>query len=418
MANILATIITIGDELLIGQTIDTNSAWIAKQLNLQGIDVQKRIAVGDTTEAITNALDEEIPRADIVLLTGGLGPTADDITKPLLCTYFNGKMIVNNEVLAHVKDIFTKRNRPFLERNIKQAEVPDVCKVLFNPMGTAPGMLFEKDGKLIIAMPGVPFEMMAIMETAVLPFFKQQFKSDAIVHRTTMTIGEGESFIAERIIDIEEQLPKHIKLAYLPSLSGVKLRLTGKGNNEQQLIAEVETWQRRINDRLQHIIIATDDVSLEQVLGNELRQRGQTISLAESCTGGYISHLITLVKGSSDYFKGSIVSYLVEVKENILGVSHDTIAKDGAVSEQVALQMANGVRRQLKTDYSLSITGILDKQKVEGESAEPGTIWVAVSGEGFLKAKQFKVHHDRERNKESAATLSMLLLLKAIKGQF
>lgn len=418
MANILATIITIGDELLIGQTIDTNSAWIAKQLNLQGIDVQKRIAVGDTTEAITNALNEEIPKADIVLLTGGLGPTADDITKPLLCKYFNGKMVVNEEVLKHVKEIFTKRNRPFLERNMKQAEVPDVCKVLFNPMGTAPGMLFEKDGKIIIAMPGVPFEMIAIMETAVLPLFKQRYKSDAIVHRTTMTIGEGESFIAERIVDIEEQLPKYIKLAYLPSLSGVKLRLTGKGNNEQKLITEVETWQHKINERLQHIIIATEDISLEQVLGNELRQKGQTISLAESCTGGYISHLITLIKGSSDYFKGSIVSYLVEVKENLLGVSANDIAKDGAVSEAVALQMAAGVRKQLKSDYSLSITGILDKQNVDGETATPGTIWVAVCGEGFLKAKQFKVHHDRERNKESAATLSMLLLLKAIKGQF
>ncbi len=417
MANIIATIITIGDELLIGQTIDTNSAWIAKQLNKLGIDVAKRIAVGDTVDAIRSVLDEEIPRADIILMTGGLGPTSDDITKPLLCNYFNGKMIVDERVLDHVKGIFAKRNRPFLERNIKQAEVPDTCTVLFNRVGTAPGMLFEKEGRLIVAMPGVPFEMAAIMEDEVLPLLKNKYSGDAIVHRTTMTVGEGESFIAERITDIETALPSHIKLAYLPSLGSVKLRLTAKGANESALTKEVVGWQEKLAERLSNIVIATEDIPLEQVLGNVLKEKGLTISLAESCTGGYISHLLTLLKGSSSFFKGAVVSYLVEVKENILGVSEEAIKKHGAVSREVAIQMADGVRAELKTDFSLSVTGILDKEKVEGELAEPGTVWMAVSSTNDTLAKEFKVFYDRERNKESAATMGLLMLLKAVNTQ-
>jgi nicotinamide-nucleotide amidase len=367
--------------------------------------------------AIKNALNEEIPRADIILLTGGLGPTSDDITKPLLCEYFNGKIVVNDKVLEHVKDIFTKRNRPFLERNMKQAEVPDTATVLFNRAGTAPGMMFKQDGKMIIAMPGVPFEMMAIMEDEVLPLLKEQYKGEAIVHRTTITVGEGESFIAERIEDIETALPEYIKLAYLPSLGSVKLRLTAKGKDEQQLIAVTETWQHKIAERLQNIVIALDDTPLEQVLGNMLKEKGLTISLAESCTGGYISHLLTLVRGASDFFKGTVVSYIVEVKEDILGVSDAMIKQYGAVSEQVAIAMANGVRSKMKSDYSLSVTGILDKQYVEGETAEPGTVWMAVSCKEYTIARQFKVFYDRERNKESAAMMGLLMLLKALKGQ-
>lgn len=414
MANIRASIITIGDELLIGQTIDTNSAWIAKELNMLGIDVTKRIAVGDNEQAITDALDSELTDADILFLTGGLGPTADDITKPLLCKYFGGNMVVDEKVLAHVKDIFTKRNRPFLDRNMKQAEVPDVCTVLFNPMGTAPGMLFEKGGKKIISMPGVPFEMMAIMETAVLPMLKASYQSDAIEHSTIITAGEGESFIADKILDIETALPEHIKLAYLPSLGTVKLRLTGKAKDADALKVEVATWMQRIKERLQNIVVADGDMAFEEIIGKLLLQNGTTLSLAESCTGGYISHLITQVSGASNYYKGGVVSYLVEVKENVLGVSAEDIANNGAVSETVAIQMAEGVRRTLKSDYSLSITGILDKEPVAGEKEEPGTIWMAVAGPDKTIARKFKVYYDRVRNKESAANMGMLFLWKFI----
>ncbi len=417
MANIRASIITIGDELLIGQTIDTNSAWIAKQLNMLGIDVTKRIAVGDNEKEITDSLDSELADTDLIFLTGGLGPTADDITKPLLCRYFGGKLVINEQVLAHVKEIFTKRNRPFLERNMKQAEVPDNCKVLFNPMGTAPGMLFEKDGKKIISMPGVPFEMMAIMETAVLPMLASAYVSDAIEHATIITAGEGESFIADRIEDIETALPQHIKLAYLPSLGTVKLRLTGKAKDGSALHTEVAEWIEKIKERLNNIVVAESDMPFEEIVGKLLQDKSATLSLAESCTGGYISHLITQVSGASNYYKGGVVSYLVEVKENVLGVNESDILDNGAVSESVAIQMAEGVRRTLKSDYSLSITGILDKSPVEGEKEEPGTIWMAVAGPDKTVARKFKVFYDRIRNKESAANMGMLFLWKFINGK-
>lgn len=416
MANIRAIIITIGDELLIGQTIDTNSAWIAKQLNQLGIDVVRRVAVGDTNAAIRKALDEEIPNAEIVLVTGGLGPTSDDITKPLLRDYFGGEMIIDEKVLAHVKDIFTKRNRPFLERNLKQAEVPDSCTVLFNNKGTAPGMLFERDGKMIIAMPGVPFEMMAIMEDEVLPLLNKRFESDALIHKTTVTVGLGESFIAEKIQDIEEAMPAHIKLAYLPNAGMVKLRLTAKGIDKAILNSELENWQDKIANRLGQSVVSKDDRPLEKIIGDLLKEKGATISFAESCTGGYISHLITQVPGASSYFKGSVVSYLVEVKENILGVSHETLEQYGAVSEQVAIQMAEGVRHKLNSDYSLSVTGVLGPGLDDGRNPL-GTVWMAVADKTGTKTKDFRFFHDRERNKEMAVTMGLLLVWKFINGQ-
>jgi len=417
MANIKASIITIGDELLIGQTIDTNSAWIARQLNALGIDVVRRIAVGDNAPDIRKALDEEIAASDTVLITGGLGPTADDITKPLLCEYFGGKLKVDERVLEHVKEMFVRRNRPFLERNLKQAEVPDNCTVLFNRMGTAPGMLFEKNGKLIISMPGVPFEMMAIMEDGVLPLYKSRFKSDAMVHRTLITAGEGESFIAERIADIENALPPYIRLAYLPSLGMVKLRLTGRRENEEGLIGEVEAWQHKLYERLANIVVAAEDIPFEQILGNLLNEKGATIALAESCTGGYISHLITQVAGASKYLKGCIVPYLIEVKENVLGVQKETLDAFGAVSEPVAKEMAERVREKLNSDYSISITGILDIDRVEGETAAPRTAWIAVASATETQAKEFRFNHDRIRNKESAAIMAMFMLWKFIKDR-
>ncbi len=417
MANIKAYIITIGDELLIGQTIDTNSAWIARQLNALGVDVMKRVAVGDEAQAITHALDAALAEADVIFITGGLGPTADDITKPLLCRYFDGRLVVNETVLQHVKDIFAKRNRPFLERNMKQAEVPDTCTVLFNPVGTAPGMLFEKNERMVIAMPGVPFEMMAIMETAVLPMLQERIKSDAIVHKTTITAGEGESFIAEKIQDIETALPEYIKLAYLPNLGTVKLRLTAKGTDATLLSAEVQQWQDKLVTRLQDIVIAIEDVSFEEILGRLLKEKQKTVCLAESCTGGYISHLLTQVAGASNYYKGGVVSYLIEVKENLLQVAETDITTHGAVSEVVAKQMATGALKLFGADYSLSITGILDKEPVEGETVAPGTVWMAVSDGRQTVAKMFRFFHDRQRNKESAATMGMLLLWKFINGK-
>lgn len=416
MSNIKASIITIGDELLIGQTIDTNSAWMAQRLNDLGIDVIRRVAVGDIKEAIREALDEELTKAEIILITGGLGPTADDITKPFLCEYFGAKMIVNEQVLQHLKDIFTKRNRPFLERNLKQAEVPDNCTVLFNRLGTAPGMWFEKNGKVIVSMPGVPFEMMGIMENEVIPRFRQRFASDALIHRTIMTSGEGESFIANKIEDLETALPAHIKLAYLPGYGSVKLRLTGRSNDELRLIKEVEMRQEEIANRLGDIVIAMDDLPLEYSIGKYFVEKQITLGLAESCTGGYIAHHLTQVMGSAGYFNGSIVCYQESVKEHLLGVKRETLDKYGAVSEETAIEMAKGALKVLKSDYALSVTGLLSAGG-ESDKTPVGTVWMAVAAKDDIKTKKFQFHYDRPRNKEMSVQMGMLMIWKYLHGK-
>ena len=416
MSNIQAVIITIGDELLIGQTIDTNSAWIAQRLNEQGIDVLRRVAVGDTKHAITTALDEEWLKASLIILTGGLGPTSDDITKPLLCDYFGGKLKVDEKVLAHLKDMFARRNRPVLERNLKQAEVPDNCTVLFNEMGTAPGMWFEKNGKIIISLPGVPFEMKYIMEQVALPRLKDHFKSDSIIHRSIFTAGEGESFIAEKILDIETSLPEYIKLAFLPDSGFVKLRLTGKGADAQQLTRELEVKQKEIADRLGSIVIAMEDIPVEQILGATMKQNCKTIGLAESCTGGFIGHYMTQVAGASAYFMGSIVSYDNKVKQNVLGVKEETIVQFGAVSEQTVIEMAKGAMKALDVDYSLAVSGVLGPDGGT-ERVKVGTVWMAVASASEVQTKEFRFFYDRERNKEMAAKNGMLFLWKFITGK-
>lgn len=416
MANIKATIITIGDELLIGQTIDTNSAWMAQQLNKLGIEVFRRVAVADKEADIQLALDEEIPRASIILITGGLGPTSDDITKPFLCKYFGGKLIVNHQVLEHVCKLFEKRNRPFLDINKKQAEVPDVCTVLFNEMGTAPGMLFEKDGKWIISMPGVPFEMQGIMTNEVLPRLKEHFKSDVIVHRNIITSGEGESFIADKLKDFEAALPDHIKISYLPAPGIVKLRLTGTGSNEKELTAEVDKLQAEIANILTPIVVSLQDISMQELLGKSLSERKATVSLAESCTGGYVSHLITQIQGSSSYFKGAIVPYHSELKNSIVGVKKTTLQEHTAISEETAIELAANTRRMFGTDYSLSVTGQLSHG---GEDAHipKGLVWMAVAGPEGVKTKKFQFHYDRLTNKEIAAQMGLLMLWKYMNGK-
>ncbi len=385
MSNIAASIITIGDELLIGQVIDTNSAWIAKHLNELGIDVLRRVAVGDDRNAILKALDGEMAIASLVLITGGLGPTADDITKPLLNEYFGGKMQVNEQVLEHLKSIFTKRHRPFLERNLKQAEVPDNCIILFNRMGTAPGMWFDKDDKVVIAMPGVPFEMISIMEE-VLPKLRQRFFSDALIHRSIITAGEGESYIAEKIKDLEEALPAHIKLAYLPGAGMVRLRLTGRGADAAQLTKELQLRQQEIADRIENIVVSLEDVPLEQVLGKWFTAKGKTLGLAESCTGGNVAHHITQVMGAAHYFNGSIVCYQNEIKEKILGVKNETLEKHGAISEQTVMEMAQGARKLLNVDYAYAVTGLLSPGG-ESDHVPVGTVWMAVADKGHYKNK-------------------------------
>ncbi len=571
MQNVNASIITIGDELLIGQTVDTNSAFIAQELNKIGIWVRRRVAVGDLKEEIRSALDEERKHASVIIMTGGLGPTADDITKPLLCEYFGARRVVNEQVLEHVKHLFEKifrRPGPILESNLRQAEVPDNCIVLHNKRGTAPGMLwmaspnpstggaFDSDiskdhywietadpavyrllknlvkdhkenptlaesmlwkmirGKqlagykfrrqhiirtfiadficipkrliieidglihqvpenkisdeartmelnivgfqvlrfsndevindtenvlkkiiaalqkrnidqsesenppvggrganidqsrganinhlrtIFISLPGVPHEMKGLMIDDVIPQLKNALTLPAIVHKTAFTAGQGESFIAELLKDFESTLPSQIKLAYLPNYGLVKLRLTATGKDSQELEKEMLPWFVKMQGIIKEWLVSDEDEGLENVIGKILRAAGKTLSTAESCTGGYIAHLVTSVPGSSDYYKGTVVCYSNEIKENILGVSHDTILSAGAVSEETVKQMAGGAIKKLKTDFALATSGIMGPG---GGSVEKpvGTVWIAVSNGEKTEAKQFNFRFDRQRN--------------------
>ncbi len=356
MERITASIITIGDELLIGQVIDTNSAWIAQQLNLAGVYVTRRVAVGDVWNDIVQALDEEINNARIILLTGGLGPTSDDITKPLLCAYFGGKLVVDTMALENVKTIFQKYfNRPLLQANLKQAEVPDVCSVIQNKRGTAPGMMFFKNDAIIISMPGVPHEMMGMMENDVLPFIKEKFILGGIIHKTLLTAGIGESFLAEMLVHFEAELLANIKLAYLPNHGMVRLRLTGTTD----ILQSMEKHFTKLKNIVEAYLVADEDLSMQQVVGNLLKRKEKTLSTAESCTGGYIAQLITSIPGASNYFQGSVVSYSNKVKTNQLGVSAQTLNTAGAVSAETVSEMAEGILKSMQTDYAIAVSGIM-----------------------------------------------------------
>lgn len=415
MANqqVYASVITIGDELLIGQTIDTNSAWIAQELNKIGIWVHRRVAVGDVWEDIIKALNEEGRQSQVILITGGLGPTADDITKPLLCQYFGGKLVVNEDALANVKNIFENiLKRPLLERNLKQAEVPDVCRVIQNKRGTAPGMWFENEAGIYVSMPGVPHEMKGMMVQDVLPALQEIFKLPPIIHRTLLTAGIGESFLAERIADFESQLPTNIKLAYLPNYGMVKLRLSARGKSEK-LMAELEAEFDMLKSKLSDVMVVDEDLSMQQVVGRLLKQNGKTLGTAESCTGGYIAHLITSVPGSSEYFKGSVVCYANEVKEDILHVDPLTLKNHGAVSKETASQMVKGALKVLKTDFVVVTTGIMGP---DGGSPEKptGTVWVGVGSAEKTETHHFHFRFDRQRNMELTATHALNVLRKFI----
>lgn len=411
-----ASIITIGDELLIGQTIDTNSAFIAQELNKIGVWVRRRVAVGDAFDDIWNALDEEGKQSDIVIITGGLGPTADDITKPLLCKYFGGKLVVNEEVLAHVKYLFEKvfrRPGPMLERNLKQAEVPDNCIVLHNARGTAPGMLFKRDGRVFISLPGVPHEMKGLIVNEVVPYLLSAFKMPGIVHKTAFTAGQGESMIAELLKDFEPSLPSHIKLAYLPNYGMVKLRLTSQGENKEEVEKELMPYFEKLQELVKDYLVTNEDEGLEIVIGKILKAKGKTMGTAESCTGGYIAHLVTSVSGSSAYYKGSVISYANEIKENILGVKQETLLSVGAVSEETVKQMVKGAISKLNVDFALATSGIMGPEG--GTDEKPvGTVWIAVGNKEKTETLKLNLRFDRQRNIGMTAANALNFLRKFI----
>jgi nicotinamide-nucleotide amidase len=415
-----ASIITIGDELLIGQVIDTNSAFIAQEMNKAGFAVIRRVAVGDNAIAIKTALDEEKKRADIILITGGLGPTADDITKPLLCEYFGGKLIVNQEAYNNVQNIFENIiKRPFTDRNKKQAEVPDVCTVIQNKRGTAPGMIFfetiEGVEKIFVTMPGVPNEMKGMMENDVIALLQAKYRTTFISHRTLVCAGVGESTVADMVKDFEENLPANTKLAYLPNYGMLRLRLTATGENETKNNKSLDVHFVALQKLVQQFLVSTSDEPMENVLGKLLLEKGKTISTAESCTGGYIAHLLTSIPGSSAYFDGSVVSYSYAAKEDLLHVKKETLLTYGAVSEEVVREMAKGALQNIKSDYTIAVSGIMGPGG--GMPDKPtGTVWICVGNNENLIAEKFHFRFDRALNIKLTTASAINMVRKFILG--
>jgi len=405
----LAEIITIGDEILIGQIVDTNSAWMAARLNDTGIRVKQISSVSDDRQHILAALAEASVRADIILITGGLGPTKDDITKKTIAEYFGVQLVENQDALNNVINIFARYHRPLLEVNRLQAQVPENCLVILNKNGTAPGMWFNEAGKIYIAMPGVPHEMMYMMEEEVIPKLKSSLKLPYIIHKTILTVGEGESFLAERIADIEDSLPSYITLAYLPKLGQVRLRLSGYGETETSLKEKIDEFAAKIIERVANVVVAEEDIPIEKAILNLMAEKGLTLSLAESCTGGYIAHLVTQHPGSSKVFLGGVVSYSNGLKERVLDVKKQTLEQFGAVSRETVIEMAEGALLNFKSDYALAVTGIAGPDG--GTPDKPvGTVWVAVATVNKILAKKLTFGNKRKQNIEWSAVSALNML--------
>ena len=407
-----AELITIGDEILIGQIVDTNSAWMGQQLNLLGIEVYQVTSVHDNHDHIMKALAEAEENADLVLITGGLGPTKDDITKHTLCEYFGTELVFHPEVLEHVRSLLSSRNVNVNQLNTDQALLPASCTVLHNSAGTAAGMWFERNNTIFVSMPGVPFEMEAIMTEEVFPRLTKLGITQSIVHKTVLTIGLPESMLAEKIEQWESALPDFIKLAYLPSPMMVRLRLSGYGIDQTVLESEIEQQVKKLLEIIPENVFGFDNENLGMVIGRLLIKSSRTLVVAESCTGGNIAHFITSNSGSSAYFKGGVVAYSNEIKNKLLEIPMELIQANGAVSQQVAEAMALGAQNILNADYSVATTGIAGPDG--GTDEKPvGTVWIAVAGPSRITSKKYIFRHNRERNiiRTTHTALNMLRTL-------
>jgi nicotinamide-nucleotide amidase len=406
-----AEIITIGDEILIGQIVDTNAAWIAEQFNLSGIKIYQITSVQDDNEHIKGALKNAEEKVDLVILTGGLGPTKDDITKHTLCEYFNTKMVFHEPTFEHIKQRFKNRNIDLNKLNRDQALVPETCTVLPNKAGTAPGMWFEKNDTIFVSVPGVPFEMKYLVENEILPRLQNNGKTKAIFHKTVQTQGLPESMLAQRIENWENSLPKNIKLAYLPNPMSVRLRLSAMGRDLNELKRQVQDEIERLKQLIPDYIFGFGNETLAEVIGRILLEKGQTLAVAESCTGGYISHLITSIPGSSGWFKGGVTAYSNEIKQNLLGVSENSLRSYGAVSEQVVREMAEGARKKLHADFAVATSGIAGP--TGGTKEKPvGTVWIAVATPAKTITEKFVFGDNRERNIIRSSQTALQLLRK------
>jgi nicotinamide-nucleotide amidase len=408
-----AEIITIGDELLIGQTVNTNSAWMGSELSKAGFDVYRIVSIHDNREDILSSLKDAAAVANVVLITGGLGPTSDDITKQTLCEYFNTRMVSNSVVLGMIEKMMIQRNLRMNENNRKQAEVPESCRILTNAKGTAPGMWFEKDGIIYISMPGVPYEMKHIMTVHVLPELTQRFTSQVIIHRNIMTYGTYEARLAEILTDFESTLPKSIKLAYLPASGIIKLRLTAVGKVREELEEEINEQVRILYKTIPDYIYGENEESIEMVIANLLKEKKKTVCTAESCTGGEIAHLITSIPGCSSYYLGSVIAYANSAKVAFLGLNNEILERYGAVSEEVVRELAIGARNKFKTDFAVATSGIAGPDG--GTEIKPvGTLCIAVASEKEVVYEKRVFGNDRVTNIKRFSLAALNLLRKQI----
>jgi len=410
-----ATIVTIGDEILIGQIIDTNSGFIAKSLDKIGVGVYEMLSITDDKQHILETFAKLQNHSEVVIITGGLGPTKDDITKKTFCDYFQDELVVNQEVLVHVTELIEQYfKRPITQINKDQALVPSKCQVLFNKVGTAPGMWMEKENTVFISLPGVPFEMKYLLENEVIPRLVEKFDRPYIVHKTIRTYGIGESLLAEKIECWEVNLPEFVKLAYLPSPGQVRLRLSARGVNEALLHQAIADEVVKLDEIIREAIIGyDDDESIEVVLGKLFTEKGLTISTAESCTGGKIAAILTSVSGSSNYFKGSVVSYATETKVNVLGISQQLIDDFSVVSKEVAEAMAQNIQKIMKTDYAIATTGNAGPNKGDAD-AEVGTVIVAIATPKGVETEEFNFGQPREKVIDRAVSKALEKIYKEI----
>lgn len=407
-----AEIITIGDEILIGQVIDTNSAWLGQQLNPLGWDVTRITTISDTSSAITNALSNGIGSCDLLIVTGGLGPTKDDITKRTLCTFFGVDLVFDETAFKNVERIFDYLNREITQVNRDQALIPANAKALPNNYGTAPGLWIEADGTTIICLPGVPYEMKDIMMNSVFPKINK-VSTDVVQHRTLVVSGMPESLISEHIDEIEQNLPPGLKIAYLPNYGVVRIRITGKAKEIDAIENDLTIAQSAIKAKLGSYVISDTDRRIEEIVGGLLTDKKQTVSFAESCTGGFVAHLITSTPGSSAYFPGSVVTYSYENKTEVLGIDADLLWNKGAVSKEVVEKMASAIRIKYSTDYGVAISGIAGPSG--GSETKPiGTVWMAVTDKNSVYSKVFHLRGDRYQNIERSGNLALEILRKKI----
>lgn len=397
MSKVSCSIITIGDEILYGHILDTNSKWLSQELNIIGVKILEKKSIGDEYSQIMDSIKNSLSNYDITILTGGLGPTNDDITKNCLNDYFKSKLIYHEKTLNHIKKIFLKRNLEFTVKNKNQALVPDTCKVLHNKFGTAPGMVFKDENKILISLPGVPFEMKSLFEDECKKVIYDNFNLPKIFHRIIKTVGIGESWLSDLIQEWENNLDENLQLAYLPSIGRVKLRLTGFGDDKKIIKSIIRKEEKKLIPIIDKYVYGYDSDELEKIIGNLLKSKNKNLSIAESCTGGYVSNLITSVPGSSKYFKGSLIAYSNEVKIEELGVSPENIIDFGAVSKEVVEEMAKNIRQKFKTSIGIASSGIAGPDG--GTKDKPvGTVWIAYSDEKITVSKKLNLTERRDVN--------------------